>query len=282
MVTYSTVRLRFLFLASSYVFLLMLLVYVSFQEERPLRRDWGFILAWEAARKDYRSGSLPMTSSGGGHLTMVCNHRIVPKSGHRLLNPSLSARTSLLLANFPCLLLSSAPFGLAVQLIEVLHLRSASLLNARLGGRLNSANVFAHLVSLLHRPTTRKEDFSLRYSTSMLSLKTVLCLASLHGAFLPALVAAYQWPDPQYEALERMLFEGTDNNDKATSILTNSCARRVSNGSPVAAEWLRLVSSTLTLTLPLLELRLQCGTLTRYSSHITIVPRKISLMELED
>ena len=65
---------------------------------------------------------------------------------------------------------------------------------------------------------------------------------ALVASFVPA-PSAYQWPDPQYEALERLLYEGTDINDNPTSILTNSCGTRVANGSPVAAEWLRLVSN---------------------------------------
>jgi hypothetical protein len=69
----------------------------------------------------------------------------------------------------------------------------------------------------------------------------LVSLSSLHSALF-ATTAAYQWPDPQYEVLERLLYEGTDINDNPITILTNSCGKRAGDLSPVAAEWLRLVS----------------------------------------
>lgn len=89
------------------------------------------------------------------------------------------------------------------------------------------------LSSLLPPPSK-----GLPHPTTMISRNT-LCTVLLSSTVL---CSAYQWPDPQYEALERLLYEGTDINNLPTSILTNSCGRRVTNGSPVAAEWLRLVS----------------------------------------
>ncbi|KAF8189020.1 heme peroxidase [Pholiota molesta] len=67
----------------------------------------------------------------------------------------------------------------------------------------------------------------------------LVTISSLHSALF-ATAAAYQWPDPQYEVLERLLYEGTDINDNPITILTNSCGKRAGDLSPVAAEWLRL------------------------------------------
>ncbi|KAF8189011.1 hypothetical protein BJ912DRAFT_1143207 [Pholiota molesta] len=64
-------------------------------------------------------------------------------------------------------------------------------------------------------------------------------MSSLHST-LVEITAAYQWPDPQYEVLERLLYEGTDIDDNPFTILTNSCGKRAEDLSPVVAEWLRL------------------------------------------
>jgi len=50
--------------------------------------------------------------------------------------------------------------------------------------------------------------------------------------------AAYEWPSPQYEALENTLFEGSN----VLPFLANDCQQRNTGSSPVAAEWIRTVS----------------------------------------
>ncbi|KDR69064.1 hypothetical protein GALMADRAFT_230872 [Galerina marginata CBS 339.88] len=51
-------------------------------------------------------------------------------------------------------------------------------------------------------------------------------------------ISAYTWPSPQYDALEKFLYEGIDNNGRGIASLTSGCAKRVQ--STFAAEWLRV------------------------------------------
>ncbi|KJA22076.1 hypothetical protein HYPSUDRAFT_122627, partial [Hypholoma sublateritium FD-334 SS-4] len=52
---------------------------------------------------------------------------------------------------------------------------------------------------------------------------------------------AYQWPSPQYDALELTLYEGESPTGQIPADVTGGCQSRVSqDGPPVAAEWLRL------------------------------------------
>lgn len=60
---------------------------------------------------------------------------------------------------------------------------------------------------------------------------------------LAAVVKSYQWPSPQYDALELTLYEGQSPTGQIPADVTGGCQSRVSqDGPPVAAEWLRLVS----------------------------------------
>ncbi|KAF5322147.1 hypothetical protein D9619_001659 [Psilocybe cf. subviscida] len=52
--------------------------------------------------------------------------------------------------------------------------------------------------------------------------------------------ATYVWPDPQYEALEGMFYEGTGFNGNLFSSFVADCAKRDSRDTTVAAEWVRL------------------------------------------
>lgn len=54
---------------------------------------------------------------------------------------------------------------------------------------------------------------------------------------------AYQWPSPQIDALERLFYEGTEFSGFPTASLATDCVERNTDSpSPIAAEWLRLVS----------------------------------------
>lgn len=57
---------------------------------------------------------------------------------------------------------------------------------------------------------------------------------------------AYTWPSPQYDALEKFLYEGTDVNGEFVAFITAGCVHRTApvsgrQQSTVAAEWLRTV-----------------------------------------
>ncbi|KIM38450.1 hypothetical protein M413DRAFT_241815 [Hebeloma cylindrosporum] len=61
-------------------------------------------------------------------------------------------------------------------------------------------------------------------------------------AFLPTLtlfVLGYEWPSPQYDALETFLYEGRDLATSDISSIVGNCKLRSSPDSMVAAEWLR-------------------------------------------
>ncbi|KAF8963750.1 heme peroxidase [Flammula alnicola] len=55
------------------------------------------------------------------------------------------------------------------------------------------------------------------------------------------IVSGYQWPSPQYDALEGFLYEGGDrvSGDVKISEIAANCRNRTSPDSNVAAEWLR-------------------------------------------
>lgn len=64
----------------------------------------------------------------------------------------------------------------------------------------------------------------------------------------PALITsfAYQWPSPQYDALEQFVVEGTDHIGLDIGGVTRHCTHRnPPTASTVAAEWVRLVSLVL-------------------------------------
>jgi hypothetical protein len=52
---------------------------------------------------------------------------------------------------------------------------------------------------------------------------------------------AYTWPSPQYDALEKLLYEGTRLDGQSLADLTSGCKSRQGGGN-VAAQWLRFVS----------------------------------------
>jgi hypothetical protein len=58
-------------------------------------------------------------------------------------------------------------------------------------------------------------------------------------------VSGYEWPSPQYDALERFLYEGRDLATSDISSIIGNCKVRGSPDSMVAAEWLRFVSCTI-------------------------------------
>ncbi|KDR67433.1 hypothetical protein GALMADRAFT_79879 [Galerina marginata CBS 339.88] len=56
-------------------------------------------------------------------------------------------------------------------------------------------------------------------------------------------ISAYTWPSPQYDALEKLLYEGSDISGVPIASITRGCATRgqpAEQKSTVAAEWLRL------------------------------------------
>ncbi|KAJ3576656.1 hypothetical protein NP233_g302 [Leucocoprinus birnbaumii] len=70
----------------------------------------------------------------------------------------------------------------------------------------------------------------------MLSSKKSLTLALL---FQAPLSFAYQYPSPQYEALETFLYEGQRGDGSNLASLVHPCRKRTGTMSSVAAEWLR-------------------------------------------
>lgn len=55
---------------------------------------------------------------------------------------------------------------------------------------------------------------------------------------------AYQWPSPQYDAVETLLYEGRRSDGSSLSSLVAPCRKRAGTGSSVPAEWLRFVRIT--------------------------------------
>jgi len=55
-------------------------------------------------------------------------------------------------------------------------------------------------------------------------------------------VSGYEWPSPQYDALETFLYEGRDLATNDISSIVGNCKVRGTPNSLVAAEWLRFVS----------------------------------------
>ncbi|KAJ7770508.1 L-ascorbate oxidase [Mycena metata] len=56
-----------------------------------------------------------------------------------------------------------------------------------------------------------------------------------------ALVQGYQWPSPQYDALEDFLYEGARPDGSSMAQLVSPCKLRAGTNTTVAAEWVRLV-----------------------------------------
>jgi hypothetical protein len=68
------------------------------------------------------------------------------------------------------------------------------------------------------------------------------CLVLVSSGF----ARGYQWPSPQYEALESFLWEGGDSRvGNEISILVTDCRTRGDPLSSVGAQWLRFVSAFL-------------------------------------
>ncbi|KAF5322146.1 hypothetical protein D9619_001658 [Psilocybe cf. subviscida] len=68
----------------------------------------------------------------------------------------------------------------------------------------------------------------------------LLAAAVTISSYARVTTAAYVWPDPQYEALEGMFYEGTGFNGNIFSVFVADCAKRDSRNTTVAAEWVRL------------------------------------------
>jgi len=67
----------------------------------------------------------------------------------------------------------------------------------------------------------------------------ILWAVALHSGLS---VAGYEWPSPQYDALETFLYEGRDLGTKPIAEIAENCKLRVLPNSVVAAEWVRFVS----------------------------------------
>jgi len=52
---------------------------------------------------------------------------------------------------------------------------------------------------------------------------------------------AYQWPSPQYDALETFLYQGQRSDGSNLASLVHPCRKRTGTMASVAAEWLRFV-----------------------------------------
>ena len=56
-------------------------------------------------------------------------------------------------------------------------------------------------------------------------------------------VSGYEWPSPQYDALETFLYEGRDLATNTITAISENCKVRGLPDSVVAAEWVRFVST---------------------------------------
>lgn len=88
-------------------------------------------------------------------------------------------------------------------------------------------------------------------------LGATLCLVFLSETL------GYRWPSPQYDALEGLLYEGRRADGLNIADIMHPCLKRPGIGSLVAAEWLRIVSTS-----PLLRLRY-----TRFQTTHDFCPR---------
>lgn len=78
-------------------------------------------------------------------------------------------------------------------------------------------------------------------------------LAMLHLRFYITIVLSlaassisqYQWPSPQYDALEGLLYEGRRSDGSSLASIVNPCRYRSDTNASIAAEWLRFVSTHL-------------------------------------
>ena len=68
--------------------------------------------------------------------------------------------------------------------------------------------------------------------------RLILLVASL----LASQSLAYQWPQPQYEQLEQLLYEGTRADGSNIASIVHPCRKRTGTLSSIPAEWLRFVS----------------------------------------
>ena len=55
-------------------------------------------------------------------------------------------------------------------------------------------------------------------------------------------LAQYQWPSPQYDALEGLVYEGRRADGSSLAAIVNPCRYRPATNASIAAEWLRFVS----------------------------------------
>lgn len=65
------------------------------------------------------------------------------------------------------------------------------------------------------------------------SLFSAITLWTLHST-------GYQWPSPQYDALETFLYEGRRYDGSNMASLQHPCKTRSDTGASIGAEWLRL------------------------------------------
>jgi hypothetical protein len=75
-----------------------------------------------------------------------------------------------------------------------------------------------------------------------LDLSTMLLIVWAVALYSTLFVSGYEWPSPQYDALETFLYEGRDLATNDISSIVGNCKFRVGPDSMVAAEWLRFVS----------------------------------------
>jgi hypothetical protein len=55
-------------------------------------------------------------------------------------------------------------------------------------------------------------------------------------------LSQYNWPSPQYDALEGLLYEGRRADGSSLASIVNPCRYRPDTNASIAAEWLRFVS----------------------------------------
>ena len=85
------------------------------------------------------------------------------------------------------------------------------------------------------------------FLSSATMIPALLLLSSL--SFTSA--ATYTWPSPQYDAIERLIFQGMRSDGSSLAAIVSPCRKRTGTLASIAAEWLRFVSVSISLILSL-------------------------------
>jgi hypothetical protein len=82
----------------------------------------------------------------------------------------------------------------------------------------------------------------LRHPLAMLHFRFRFTLVLSLAAACLADTQNYQWPSPQYDTLEALLYEGRRGDGSNLASIQHPCRNRPDSNSSIGAEWLRFVS----------------------------------------